>query len=96
MVKKCYFIKTGKVRIYRENEGGKEFTTKIISEGECFSVEAMLSLSSYGDSAIALTDLVLQYVDKEVFLEKVYSALSHRKFSEGLVRCYFRKRATID
>lgn len=72
-VKKCYFLKSGKVRIYKINEGGKEFTTKVISEGECFSVEPILSLSTYNDTAIALTDLVLQYVDKEAFLEKIYS-----------------------
>lgn len=72
LVKKCYYLKKGKVRIYITNEGGKEFTTKIISEGECFNIHALLSLATYKDTAISLTDLVVQYVDKEVFLEKIY------------------------
>lgn len=61
-----YFVRQGKLKTYKTSEDGKEYITGLPSEGELFGYAAVLSNTSYGDSAMALSDEVsVQAIDKE-------------------------------
>lgn len=52
---KClYFIKAGKVKVFKTNDDGKELVTNIYTEGDFFGYNAILEESIYSESAQAI------------------------------------------
>jgi CheY-like chemotaxis protein len=68
-----YYINSGKIKIYKTNDFGKEFIIAILKEGDFFGFTSLLEGSSYNESAQAMEDTQLTYINKEEFFKLVYS-----------------------
>ncbi len=66
---KCvYYVKTGKVKIFKSNEEGKEFITAICSAGDFFGYTSILEEINYKENAQVLEDAELMFIPKEDFI----------------------------
>ncbi len=66
-----YYVVSGKVKISRMNEAGKEFITDIHSPGEYFGYTAILENSNYQEDAQALENTSLMLIPAEDFVQLV-------------------------
>ena len=80
-----YFISSGKVKICTNGCDKKELITKIAIQGDYIGYESLLNKSEYTSSAIALTDVKVAFVPKNIFyyLQESNAAFS-KTFSEIL------------
>jgi CRP-like cAMP-binding protein len=62
-----YLLKKGKVRLYRSNENGKQFTVDILGDGNIFGETSSFSLSDDQIYAEAMTDVYLCVIGKDEF-----------------------------
>ena len=67
-----YVLKSGKVKIYRTNEDGKEFILNIATEGDFIGYTDLLKGGNYAESAAILQDAELILIPKEDFLNLIY------------------------
>ncbi len=63
-----YFVISGKVKVWKENEEGKEFITSIHGPGAYFGYIAILEDQPYKEDAEALEDTELMLIPKADFL----------------------------
>jgi DNA-binding response OmpR family regulator len=70
---RVYFVQKGKVKIFKTNDEGKEFITRVISEGEFFGYVSMFEQTIYKESAEALEDCAIAAIPKKDFEELVQS-----------------------
>lgn len=76
-----FFLSKGKVKTYRINEQGKEFTTGLYKEGDFFGYLALLKEEKYSDSAATLEDSEVCMIPKDDFFSLIYkNADVSRKF----------------
>lgn len=68
-----FFVKTGKVKIYRTNDDGKEFITSILKEGDFFGFTPMLEESVYHETAETLDDSEVMLIPRNEFFELIHS-----------------------
>jgi len=68
---KLYFIVKGKIKIFKQNEDGKELVTGIFSEGDFFGYIALLENYIYNDSAVAIEETQLAIIPKDEFEELI-------------------------
>jgi CRP/FNR family cyclic AMP-dependent transcriptional regulator len=66
-----YYVVSGKVRISRNNDDGKEYITGIIGSGEYFGYTAILEDDMYRDDAQTLEETQLMAIPREDFLQLV-------------------------
>jgi CRP/FNR family transcriptional regulator, cyclic AMP receptor protein len=66
-----YYVVSGKIKIYKTSDEGKEFITGICGPGEYFGYTAILEDINYTDEAQALEDSILMQVPREDFLQLV-------------------------
>ena len=66
--KAVYFIKSGKVKIYKTNEDGKELITAIYNTGDFFGYTYILEEINYKENAQVLEDAELMLIPKEDFI----------------------------
>jgi len=66
--KAVYFIKSGKVKIYKTNEDGKELITAIYNTGDFFGYTYILEEINYKENAQVLEDAELMPIPKEDFI----------------------------
>lgn len=66
-VETLYFVKKGKVRLYRLNEQGKQYTMDILSEGNIFGELGHVSLGTRGLFIETLEESEICMMDKERF-----------------------------
>ena len=66
--KAVYCVKSGKVKIYKSNEDGKELITGIYSAGDFFGYTYILEEISYKENAQVLEDAELMLIPKEDFI----------------------------
>jgi DNA-binding response OmpR family regulator len=78
-----YFVKTGKVKIFKTNENGKEYIIDILREGEFFGYVDLIKDAPYADSAGALEDAELSLVPKDDFAALIYG---NRDVSSRLIK----------
>ena len=64
-----YYIVTGKVKISKTNDEGKEFITNIHGSGEYFGYSSILEDGNYKDQAQVLEDTKLMVIPREDFLQ---------------------------
>jgi CRP/FNR family cyclic AMP-dependent transcriptional regulator len=64
---RMYYIQSGKVKVYKTNEDGKELVTALYNEGEFFGFIAMLEGTTYKETAEALEETELAVIPKEDF-----------------------------
>ena len=66
-----YCVVSGKVKIFKTNEDGKEFITSIHGQGEYFGYMSILEEKNYTDEAESLEDTVLMIIPREDFLQLI-------------------------
>jgi len=81
--KRLYFIVSGKVKIFKTNELGKEYIIHIHTPGEFFGYHSLISEAEYTDSAAALEDCEISFVPKEDFYMLLYN---NRDFSAKFIK----------
>ena len=83
--KGIYFKSTGKVKIFKSNDNGKELITSFYKEGEFFGFLDLLKDEQYSSSASALEDSEIYVIPKEDFFSLLYNnSQVARKFIEML------------
>ena len=68
-----YYIKSGKVKICKTNEYGKEFIINIRTIGDFIGYTALIKNENYGFSAIALEDSQLSLIPKDDFSKLLHA-----------------------
>ncbi|MEE6187670.1 Regulator of RpoS [Mycovorax composti] len=71
--KAVYYIKSGKVKIYKTNEDGKEFITNILGAGDFLGYTYILENLPYKETAETLEDAEIMIIPKEEFLSLISS-----------------------
>ena len=71
--KYLYFIASGKVKIFRTNELGKQYITEVYKEGDYFGYLAFFGDGIHQDSAVAIEDCEIKRIPKEDFFKLLLS-----------------------
>jgi DNA-binding response OmpR family regulator len=66
--KAVYYVKSGKVKTYKNNEDGKELITNMYSAGDFFGYTYVLEEISYKENAQVLEDAEIMHIPKDDFL----------------------------
>ncbi|MEP6684302.1 MAG: Crp/Fnr family transcriptional regulator, partial [Parafilimonas sp.] len=69
--KAVYYIRSGKVKIYKTNEDGKELITDILTAGDFMGYAYVLENIAYKESAEVLEDAEIMTIPKEDFLSLI-------------------------
>ena len=69
-----YFLEHGKVRKFKKNEDGKEFTTGLIKPGEFIGYMPLIKGCPHPDSAVAMEDTVVYRIHKDDFNQMLYKS----------------------
>ncbi|TND09267.1 MAG: Crp/Fnr family transcriptional regulator [Bacteroidetes bacterium] len=69
-----YFLASGKVKIYKTNEDGKEYITNLHNAGEFFGYQAMLRNGNHQHSAMTMEDTELMMIPKNDFFNLLFSS----------------------
>jgi CRP-like cAMP-binding protein len=62
-----FYIQKGKVKVYRQNEEGKELITGIYTEGDFFGYTALLEEKAYDDNAEGLEESEIMLIPRSDF-----------------------------
>ena len=68
-----FHIKSGKIKIFRTNNEGRELIVALIGPGEFFGYLALLQGKVYPESAVAMADTEITLIPKEDFYSLVYN-----------------------
>ncbi|MCX6147545.1 MAG: response regulator [Candidatus Kapabacteria bacterium] len=68
-----YFLKSGKIKLTKANENGKEYIVDIQSEGDYFGYLPFFENNIHHESAVALEDTEVLFLDKDTFFNLLYS-----------------------
>lgn len=71
--RQLYFVKSGKVKIFKTNDDGKEFITEILKEGEFFGFSDLISGKPYSESAAAMEESEITLIPKEDFFQLLFA-----------------------
>jgi CRP-like cAMP-binding protein/CheY-like chemotaxis protein len=71
---RLYYVQKGKVKVYKNNEDGKELILKIVNEGEFFGYISMLEDSLYRESADALEECEIAAIPRSEFEELLHGS----------------------
>jgi CRP-like cAMP-binding protein len=66
-----YFVNTGKVKLYKTNEYGKELIIKVCGQGEFFGYTSLLENKKYNYAAQTLEETELRWIPKAAFLQLI-------------------------
>ena len=67
-----FHVNIGKVKTYKTNEDGKEFTTNLYKEGDFFGYTDLLEEAACTETAAALEDTEVSIIPKEDFYALIY------------------------
>lgn len=67
----CYML-SGKVKLFRSNDAGKEFITDVLTEGDFVGHFAIIENKPHTNSALAIEDSSCIIIPKEDFLQLLY------------------------
>lgn len=94
--KEVYYIKSGKIKIYKSNEDGKELITAICGAGDFFGYTYILEEISYKENAKVLEDAELMLISKDDFLALISSdAQVARQFIKLITRNVLDKEESL-
>ncbi len=68
-----YFLKKGKVKLNKTNENGKEYIVDMLSQGEYFGYLPFFEDNIHNETAVALEESEVLFLDKESFFQLLYS-----------------------
>jgi CRP-like cAMP-binding protein len=80
---RLYYVKKGRVKIFKVNEYGKELIIKIVNPGEFFGYIAMLEQSVYKENASALEACEVAAIPANQFEDLIHS---HAEVSRKFIR----------
>ena len=69
-----YFIHSGKVKVIKTNEWGKELIIAIYRAGEFLGYESLIKDAPHMDTAISMEEVVASLIPKKDFLELLYGS----------------------
>lgn len=78
-----YFIQSGKVKIFKTNEHGKEYIIDIFKEGDFIGYVDLIKDAPYTESAAALEDAEISLVPKDDFVALLHA---NRDVSSQLIK----------
>lgn len=87
-----YYIVSGKIKIFKSNDAGKEYIIDIYKEGDFLGYVALLEESKHNEFAMAIENSEVALIPKEDFFQLIYSnhdvamkfvKLLSRSFSEA-------------
>lgn len=67
-----YFLEKGKIRTFKKNELGKEFTTGLFKPGEFIGYMSLIKDCNYADTAIAMEETTVYRIHKDDFNTLMY------------------------
>lgn len=70
--KALFFLKKGKVKLYKSNEDGREFITRVVNEGDFFGYIALLQNTTHPNNAVALEKSEIAIISKEDFNDLMF------------------------
>lgn len=76
-------VKSGKVKVFKTNENGKEFIINVLKAGDFFGYTALIQDAPYSFSAAALDDSEVSQIPKEAFTELLFG---NRDVSSRLIK----------
>lgn len=68
-----YFIKSGKIKVFKSNDQGKEFIINILKEGDYTGYVALIEDNKHHVSAMAIEDAEVTLIPKEDFFQLLYT-----------------------
>lgn len=71
-----YYVLSGKVKIFKSHEDGKEYITDLVSNGDFLGYKALIEDKNYDDNATILEDAEIMQIPKEDFLQMIYSDIN--------------------
>ena len=70
---KIFFINKGKIKVYKINDDGKEYITKLVVPGEFFGITPILNNTEYEEWAECVVDAEVIAILKDEFLDLLHS-----------------------
>lgn len=67
-----YFVESGKVKVYKTSDDGRELIVKMAQAGDFLGFLALFSENTYPESAAALEDCVIRLVPRQDFIALVF------------------------
>jgi len=71
-----YYLVSGKVKVFKTHEDGKEYITDLLSNGDFIGYKALIEDKNYDDNASILEDAEVMQIPKEDFLQMIYSDIN--------------------
>lgn len=68
-----YLVNSGSIKVSKINDDGKELVTGLYKKGDYFGITAVLNEETYTENAVALEDSTLCKLNKQEFLELLYT-----------------------
>ena len=94
--KAVYYIKSGKVKIYKTNDDGKELITNILINGDFIGYTYVLENIAYKESAEALVDAEIMTISKDDFLSLISAdAQVAKQFIKLITRNVLEKEESL-
>ncbi|MEL7121153.1 MAG: cyclic nucleotide-binding domain-containing protein, partial [Bacteroidota bacterium] len=85
-----YFVKSGKIKLYKTNDDGKEYIINIYNGGDFFGYIDLIKDSEYTESASALEETQVALIPKDDFIQLMYK---NRDVSSQLIKMLARNIA---
>jgi len=82
-----YIVYSGKIRILKKNEQGKEINLGVSTRGDHFGETAMITESPRNAAARAVEDSVLIAIDKQSFNTYLFARPEMREYFDKFIRC---------
>lgn len=67
-----YFVESGKVKVYKTSDDGRELIVKMAQAGDFLGFLALFSENTYPESAAALEDCIIRLVPRQDFIALVF------------------------
>src|SRR5215213_1490727 len=71
-----YYLVSGKVKVFKNHEDGKEYIIDLLSSGDFIGYKALIEDKNYEDNASILEDADIMQIPKEDFLQMIYSDIN--------------------
>lgn len=78
-----YFIKSGKIKLFKTNEDGKEYIISILKEGDFIGYIDLIKNSNYTESAATLEESEVSLIPRKDFMSLLYA---NRDVSSRLIQ----------
>ncbi len=88
--RQLYYINSGKVKLYKTNEFGKEFIIDIVGEGHFLGYAALIQDTTYNYSAAALETTEVSQIPKDDFNQLIFA---NRDVASRLIKMLARNVA---